>query len=176
MKDTIYRQAAIDLFPNDTLEWDTNCGYIAPHLARQMIEELPSAQPDLSEYSDKLWRNAYERGKRDAQPEISVKMTNADKFKQMFGIYATELWAMPERDFLEWLNDNTQLEPHWIPCKERMPNKDGAYLVSGRWASGKESVGDCDYSKEDGYFHTAWNFDVLAWCELPEPYREEGDE
>jgi len=29
-----------------------------------------SAQPDLSEYSDKLWRNAYERGKRDAQSEI----------------------------------------------------------------------------------------------------------
>lgn len=29
----------------------------------------PSAQPDISEYSDKLWRNAYERGKRDAQTE-----------------------------------------------------------------------------------------------------------
>lgn len=35
-----------------------------------LIEQLPSAQPDLSEYSDKLWRNAYERGKRDAQSEI----------------------------------------------------------------------------------------------------------
>ena len=31
-------------------------------------------------------------------------MTNADKFEQLFGIYATELWAMPESDFLEWLN------------------------------------------------------------------------
>ena len=30
----------------------------------------PSAQPDLSAYSDKLWRAAYERGKREAQPEI----------------------------------------------------------------------------------------------------------
>ena len=29
----------------------------------------PSAQPDMSEYSSKLWRNAYERGKRDAQSE-----------------------------------------------------------------------------------------------------------
>jgi hypothetical protein len=45
MNDLISRQAAIDLFPNDALEWDTNGGYIAPHLARQMIEELPSAQP-----------------------------------------------------------------------------------------------------------------------------------
>ena len=41
----ISRKAAIDLFPNDDLEWDTNGGYIAPHMARQMICELPSAQP-----------------------------------------------------------------------------------------------------------------------------------
>ena len=31
-------------------------------------------------------------------------MTNADKFKSLFGIYATELWAMPEKNFLKWLN------------------------------------------------------------------------
>ena len=28
---------------------------------------LPPADSDLSEYSDKLWRNAYERGKADAK-------------------------------------------------------------------------------------------------------------
>ena len=44
--DSISRQAAIDLFPNDALEWDTKGGYIAPHLARRMIEELPSSQPE----------------------------------------------------------------------------------------------------------------------------------
>lgn len=42
--DLISRQAAIDLFPNDALEWDTNYGYIAPHFARRMIKDLPSAQ------------------------------------------------------------------------------------------------------------------------------------
>lgn len=31
-------------------------------------------------------------------------MTNADKFREIFGIYATELWAMPENEFLKWLN------------------------------------------------------------------------
>lgn len=31
-------------------------------------------------------------------------MTNAEKFYKLFGIYATELWAMPEEKFLEWLN------------------------------------------------------------------------
>lgn len=32
-------------------------------------EQLPSAQTDLSSYSDKLWRAAYERGKAEAQPQ-----------------------------------------------------------------------------------------------------------
>lgn len=30
--------------------------------------------------------------------------TNADLFKQTFGIYATELWVMTNADFMEWLN------------------------------------------------------------------------
>lgn len=64
-------------------------------------------------------------------------------------------------------------EPHWIPVAERLPKEDGSYLVSGKWGSGKESVGDCEFSVEDGYFQTAWNFDVLAWMPLPEPMRLE---
>ena len=50
-------------------------------------------------------------------------MTNADKFKQIFGIYATELWVMPEEDFLAWLNAEAKTED-WIPCSERLPNND----------------------------------------------------
>ena len=37
---------------------------------RERLKQLPSAQPDLSEYSDKLWRSAYERGKAEAQAKI----------------------------------------------------------------------------------------------------------
>ena len=62
-------------------------------------------------------------------------------------------------------------EPYWIPVTERLPEVSGCYLVSGKWGSGKESVGDCEFSVEDGYFQTAWNFDVLAWMPLPEPYK-----
>ena len=52
--DCISRQDAMDLFPNDDLEYDTKGGYIAPHLARQMISELPSAQPEpISEAYEK---------------------------------------------------------------------------------------------------------------------------
>ena len=69
-----------------------------------------------------------------------------------------------------------QPEPKWILCSERLPEDDGAYIVSGKWMSGKVSVGECEYCKHDGYFRTAWNFDVIAWMPLPEPYQEEGEQ
>ena len=59
--DTISRQVAIDAL----IERDPNCGIDSA----EVIKELPSAQPDLSSYSDKLWRAAYERGKAEAQPQ-----------------------------------------------------------------------------------------------------------
>lgn len=31
-------------------------------------------------------------------------MKNAEKFKSIFGLYATELWSMDENDMLKWLN------------------------------------------------------------------------
>ena len=31
-------------------------------------------------------------------------MTNAEKFKNIFGLYATEFWAKSEKDLLKWLN------------------------------------------------------------------------
>lgn len=52
-------------------------------------------------------------------------MTNADKFKHLFGIYATELWAMPEKNFLEWLNADAQD----MPTAER---KTGKWISNGR--------------------------------------------
>ena len=37
-------------------------------------------------------------------------MTNAEKFKFNFGLYATELWAMSEESFLSWLNSAYEKE------------------------------------------------------------------
>lgn len=31
-------------------------------------------------------------------------MTNAAKFNEVFRLFASEIWAMPESDFLQWLN------------------------------------------------------------------------
>ena len=42
-------------------------------------------------------------------------MKNADKFKAVFGLYATELWSMPEGEFLKWLNsESTETEQRII--------------------------------------------------------------
>jgi hypothetical protein len=107
-------------------------------------------------------------------------MTNAEKFKHLFGIYATELWAMPENDFLEWLNADAQDMPteeqriwQWIPCSERLPEESGLYIVTnvGRWV---EPVGTRYYNiRADGGFWSGHPGDkVLAWMPLPEAYKE----
>ena len=66
-------------------------------------------------------------------------------------------------------------EQRWIPCSERLPDEDGTYIVSGIWESGKEQVGECEYHVEDGYFRTAWNFDVKAWMPLPKPWKGDAE-
>lgn len=35
-------------------------------------------------------------------------MTNAELFEKTFGRFATELWAMPEKYFLEWLKADAE--------------------------------------------------------------------
>lgn len=53
--------------------------------------------------------------------ESGPGMTNADLFKAIFGLYATEVWAKPEQDFLDWLNSPVRpptqperIKGHWI--------------------------------------------------------------
>ena len=65
----------------------------------------------------------------------------------------------------------------WIPVTERLPDKDGAYLV--RWAN--KSVGDAEYECKYGSFgywiDIMWDedadwfpyVDITHWMPLPEP-------
>lgn len=52
----IYTPREVDIFWDDAI--DACC---------EAVETLPPAQPDLSTYSDKLWRAAYERGRKEAE-------------------------------------------------------------------------------------------------------------
>lgn len=62
----------------------------------------------------------------------------------------------------------------WILCSERLPDKDGNYIVTensgGTTSTGISFFIICD----DG--RTWWElFGVVAWMPLPEPYKEEGN-
>ena len=65
MSDLIDRKAAIEALRR--AEALTRAfGY---HNVIETIRLLPSADIDLSDYSDRLWRKAYEQGKADAESE-----------------------------------------------------------------------------------------------------------
>lgn len=61
MSDLISRQDAIDAVRSYYDECDEREESI-----EERIEQLPSADIDLSDFSDKLWQAAYERGKAEA--------------------------------------------------------------------------------------------------------------
>ena len=154
MSDLIDRQAAIDLFPNDVLEWDTKDGYVAPHLARRMIEELPSAQPDhnadvgkkvsisCAHENDLISREAV----TDAL-DIAIECYGeiAEKYRKKADIERNDYMDMRDNAYeaqqlAQWLNELKYLrekieqiiikpEPHWIPCSERMPEEGQKCLV-----------------------------------------------
>lgn len=41
-------------------------------------------------------------------------MTNSERFRNIFGVYATEIWALPEEEFLQWFNSEEQKTGKWI--------------------------------------------------------------
>ena len=83
------------------------------------------------------------------------------------------------RDPGEIMKDILQLpsaQPRWIPCSERLPEKDGRYLVTctkwGAWAV------DWNIWCNDPKPSWLWEQSVIAWMSLPEPYEadQEGEE
>lgn len=43
---------------------------------------------------------------RQKKKNFVITLKNGDIFKAMFGITATEIWAMTEEEFLEWRNSD----------------------------------------------------------------------
>ena len=80
--------------------------------------------------------------------------------------------------FDEYVESN---EPHWIPVTERLPENGRQVLVYAR--SVHYALAKYDEMREaDGTYKKQWvTFDawkpfytikeVIAWCELPEPYK-----
>ena len=68
-------------------------------------------------------------------------------------------------------NASNALGTHWISCEDRLPDKEGDYLVSC-CVCGYAYVGISRYLIcDDG--NTFWELpNVLAWINLPEVYKE----
>ena len=179
----ISRLAAIDLFPDDDLEYDTKGGYIAPHLARRMICELPFVQPDHNadvskkvDVDDCISRRAVKEKLRAVKEKLKQNLT----YMRAFGVDRC-INLIDEIPAVE-------IEPKWISCEEKMPEED---LWTG--ASQQYSYGVLMYvlDRSDGdtiidFGHTIdgkWYSDtantyvenysckVIAWM-LPPSYKE----
>lgn len=106
-------------------------------------------------------------------------MKNADKFKAVFGLYATELWSMPEGEFLRWLNsESTEIEQQWVSVRKGLPEDMMRVLTTikmprkePRARSGLYSNGL--FMNDNGDVWRSTDKEVKAWMPLPEPYREE---
>ena len=73
-------------------------------------------------------------------------MTNADKFKTVFGMYSEEFWAKPEGDMLNWINSEYQ-EPKF--------KVDVRLVKYGRWVELYDDITFCRCSECEKL--TDWN-------------------
>lgn len=65
------------------------------------------------------------------------------------------------------IDRNLKGQPQWIPCSERLPEKDGKYLVTMKgWESKKLMVTTSIFANSTKEFYP----NCIAWTPLPEPY------
>lgn len=194
--DMISRQAAIDASCKD---W---CGCTYANCPNQFnleserfcdgcdtvvtLKKMPSAQHDLSEYSDRLWKRAYDRGYEKCRQDANdALMEILDRPNHAEFLYTDEICKV--------LNGLPSAQPEWksgkwTPCSERLPEEHiGFYLVTvqKRRITALNVVG-CDNTVPDIDI-ARWDYDrrapqrgyhwckadkVIAWMPLPEPYRQ----
>ena len=161
--DTISRKAAVDLFPDDDLECDTKGGYIAPHLARRMICELPSAQPHTNSWYINSWcidcKEYDTENKCCPRYNRVIKQTLDDAYRHG----ETEAEA------------RYHAQQRWIPCSERLPSEgENVLLCDTRF--GKVAIGKLiRYNTSCCWEVDHWDCDIedwQAWMPLPEPYKD----
>ena len=173
----ISRQMAIDLFPDDDLEYDTKGGYIAPHLARQMICELPFVQLDHNadvsknvDVDDCISRRAVK--KKLEQNFAYMRAFGVDRcinlIDEIPAVETEQKWIsceekMPEEDL--WTGASQQYSygvlMYVLDCSDGDTMIDFGHTIDGRWYS----------DTADAYVENSSNWKVIAWM-LPPSYKE----
>ena len=67
---------------------------------------------------------------------------------------------------------SAQPEQRWIPCSEKLPEKEVVYIITVHCEDRNFITFDNFCSYKHGWKEWS-NQEVLAWMPLPEPYREE---
>lgn len=185
--DMISRQMAIDLFPDDDLEYDTIGGYVAPHLARQMICELPSVQPDhnadvskkvsisCGRENDVISRKAAIEALARMMPRSYTPDGSHPADEEIFR--AQEVFA----DCIEALEILPPAAPStahttettaettapstddWIPCNERLPEENGQYLITIKYKHVNNSYEDI-YAEHGEWLDGKWDMFCFGHC------------
>lgn len=95
-----------------------------------------------------------------------MRLIDADKLMR-----DVEEYDLSDGKFQHWIEIQPTIEPaqRWIPCSERLPEKDGIYLVTTK---GKRQV-QVHVFNHDGNSEEYWTRSNVAWTPLPEPWREE---
>lgn len=119
-EDLISRQAVLEAIDEIESEVADGDGFQYEKW-KQYFCELPSADIDLSGYSDRLWKAAYERGKAEAEPRW-VPVTERLPDKNCRCLTTNEAWGAFEVDLNAWI-DGQWLYPNekpvaWMPLPE----------------------------------------------------------
>jgi len=90
-------------------------------------------------------------------------MTNSEKFQKVFGYYATEMWAKPEKEFLEWINSEAlEYEP-----SEDLISKADVVKSLLLFKQSRKSVSRYDIGFEDGLSHAINILDLVPLVYIP---------
>lgn len=100
----------------------------------------------------------------------------------MESVYKIMLEEWSKEEIIEFVKERVNNE--WIPCKERLPESNGKYMVTWVGVSGNIYVDILSYGyADDAETNPCWynydseygeciHHDVTAWMPLPMPYKE----
>ena len=176
MSELIDKQMAIELFNDNTLSLDDGA-YV-----QERLKQLPPVTiAENATVEDCISRQAL----IEKATSWDTHFTDSERYVSLTDIRnAPSVKPEPKR---------------WIPCSERLPEEDGEYLVTVKptFKNMRNYIKHCDfarnlylvdeydfvdkkgiagfykYDSEYGYYEMT---EVIAWCELPEPYKMCGGE
>lgn len=132
-----------------------------------MMDDLIRRQDAI----DALWKALYDYEDKTEKQFLESEELNVDDW------FSHRIFVQNMSDIDRQTILNLQSAQQWIPVSERLPEKEGQYLVTLDFSWGKEiEMGDW-FIFEDG--HREWvnpnSHVTVAWMELPTPWKESED-